>query len=313
MPPALAARICDLAGEARIDDAQTAYGGYSASASYLITFSSGRRVFAKGTHPGEMSHGAENLRGEIRAYQSLPLLHSLAPRFIGLAALDESDDNGWMLGLWQAVDAAPLPPDAAPYRQALQLLQQSGAPDSLPQAQDHPYLRQFLNDEKKWKRLRDEPQTADKFTGLFAAPAQGAQWLRENVAALCALQAQNAAAIYTQGLMHGDLRCDNFLYDGARLYVIDWANAARGPLWFDRAFLGASCMMLGHAGAAMLFDEVPDAALAALAGYFADQAYRAVPPKMPRLRHMQRAMLAAFLQQLAARGAVTPPADLLAG
>jgi sulfur relay (sulfurtransferase) complex TusBCD TusD component (DsrE family) len=50
-----------------------------------------------------------------------------------------------------------------------------------------------------------------------------------------------------------------------------------------------------------------DGMLSALAGFFADQAYRAVPPKLPRLRWMQKLMLHACLQALHRRGIVDSP------
>jgi hypothetical protein len=51
-------------------------------------------------------------------------------------------------------------------------------------------------------------------------------------------------------------------------------------------------------------------ALAAQAGYFADNAPRAVPPKLPRLRWAQKSILRAMLRWLSDEGAATPPPDI---
>ncbi len=112
--------------------------------------------------------------------------------------------------------------------------------------------------------------------------------------------------------MHGDLRPDNFLGS----YVIDWANGCRGPRSFDVLFLGAALEGLGQQSllkTIALFEEAENRSFekhdlqvmaAHLSGYFADQVYRQVPEKMPRLRWMQKIMLLSLVRYLADTGAL---------
>lgn len=326
VPQALVRDLCALADAGALTSAQTAQGGISASAAYVLTFDNGRRLFVKGSHPGDQSHGAANVRDECAAYRALGVLRDVAPAFCGLAHLDSGDDNGWWLGAWEAIDVCAAGYDAAALFSLLDQLQAEKAapPAHFPAAQAHPYLSQFLSATFKWQRLRQESTRARKLCLSFSDPQHGTQWLQAHIGQFCALQEQAAAYPWRQGLLHGDLRCDNFIYGGQedgdrRWYMIDWANAATGPLVFDRVMLAASLCADGacdahtalcHASAGGL-DEEAVLMAAMQAGYFADQLYRAAPRVMPRLRPLQKAMFAGLTEMLAAAG-IMPPAPPMA-
>jgi hypothetical protein len=164
-----------------------------------------------------------------------------------------------------------------------------------------------------------------KFTACFADEAAAASWLAAALPALLALQARAPAQSFRLGLIHGDLRCDNIIagtLHGAetRWWLVDWANAAEGPLLFDRVMLAASLLAAGGGDAAALAraarGDHPAAdchvMLAVQAGYFADQLYRAPPAALPGLRPLQKAMFWALAQLLAAENIVPPPPSFAA-
>lgn len=311
--------LCTMVGASAITDSSVAAGGVSASAAFILHFDNGRRLFVKGSHPGDQSHGAANLRGECMAYRSIDILRDVAPPFCGMVYADHGDDNGWWLGAWDAVDIHARTYDAPALFDMLDDVQRYEVPASagLAVASAHPYLSQFMTDTYKWQRLRSDATRAEKFGQCFEDADAVRVWLQSNIETLCSLQQRASAHAWRLGLMHGDLRCDNYIYGvlpgyDARWYMIDWANAADGPLAFDRVMLAASLYAQGSCTvdqALALAQGHLDAddmrlMLVMQAGYFADQIYRAPPAVMPRLRPIQKAMFAALMAMLAADGVV---------
>lgn len=324
VPAEILSKIAGICG-APVISGDIAAGGLSASAGFILALADGRRVFAKGNHPDEMAHGTANLRQEIHVYQGVPALRDVSPPYIGLVS--DGDEDGWMLGLWEVVDAGGSP-DIGAMMTTLLSFQQAPLPAGvLPEAAAHNYLKFFMGPEKKWRRLAEEPKVRGKFTALFEDPAQAEDWLQRNLPALLALQEGDLPQM-PQGLLHGDLRCDNFIFGAARAdvaatYIVDWPNACRGPRIFDVLFLASNLGGLGLYPAEKFLEEYlarslqqHDAAavngvLARMAGYFADQVYRAVPEKMPQLRWMQKCMFLAQIQLLACRGVIESPPAML--
>jgi hypothetical protein len=291
----------------RVVSGAAVFGGLSSSASFIITLDDGRRIFAKGNHPDEMSHGTETLRHEVHAYLNLPVLKDTAPAYIG--TVSDGDEDGWMLGLWACIDAVNTLPPLLQMNDHMRIWQNEPAASSvLKAARERNYINGFFTCDKKWLRLRDDMAVREKFLSLFADHDIAARWFVANIDRLCALQAAVTKVSCGNGLLHGDLRLDNFLYDGDRLWTVDWPNACYGPLIFDPVFLRMNAEGLGYDGADILiagYTAIDIAAMtASMTGYFADQAYRAVPPKLPRLRWMQKAMLLAGLSQLARAGMI---------
>lgn len=311
VPQDIRHQLEQLCGHA-IVSAETAYGGLSSSAGFILTLQDGAKLFAKGTHPDEMAHGTANLLQEIETYQNIPVLKKVSPRYIG--KVWDGDEDGWMLGVWEYIEHDPA---RASWPQMLSCIrdwqQDQAAATALPHARDHNYISLFFSAEKKWQRLRDEQKTKEKFLTLFEDAAAAENWLQRSLPALCAEQRRANEAQGKEVLLHGDLRRDNFLFARDRAYVIDWPNACRGPAEFDLSFL---CANLEALGAGRCLDLLRQAnadmgaavpVMAAMSGYFADQAYRAVPDKMPRLRWMQKAMLLSLLNTLSGLGIIESP------
>ncbi len=320
IPPAVAQQLERLV-QSKITEVSFAFGGLSVSAAFVFTLDNGRKIFAKGAHPGDTAHAAKNLQDEIAAYNTVAVLKTVAPPYVGLVSDGQAD--GWMLGVWEYVEHDPA--RAAPARviESLKAWQKSAVPHgTLPAAKDHNYISQLLSPGRKWMRISDEVPVREKFLTLFAKPEAAKVWLGRNIERLCLHQARAAELEAEGGLVHGDLRLDNFLFGSERTWVIDWPNACIGPLSFDLAFLFSNMEALGLGRAEQFFGayaaagctlpprDEQAAILCALSGYFADQAYRAEVDKMPRLRWMQRSMLLAQLRYLARLGLIESPPQM---
>lgn len=297
-----------------IVSAETAFGGFSASAGFIITFSDGRKVFAKGAHPLDTSHGAANLRQEIMAYETVLALRDVSPRYIGVVS-DGRGDDGWILGVWEHVEHDFGGARLGAIVSLLQNWPDAGdAKALLPAAAAHVFIGKFFDNSKKWQRIRANRDIRARFLSLFSDPKAGG-WLEKNISALCKLQESGVSLGKPEGIVHGDLRLDNILFTPKGPLIIDWPNICFGPRVFDMAFLYSSLEAFGvcsFADALRAYDGgIPErdyqAMLGCLSGYFAEQAYRDPPAMMPRLRWMQRSMLLAQLNQLAKSGVIESP------
>jgi Phosphotransferase enzyme family len=95
------------------------------------------------------------------------------------------------------------------------------------------------------------------------------------------------------GVIHGDLRLDNIVIDGAgAAWICDWTWPCRGPAWFDTATLlvtahasglDADALFAAHPTAADAPADALDAALAALSGHWLVRA--ADPPRSAHRTH----------------------------
>jgi hypothetical protein len=317
LPPAIQRQIEKLVG-AKVTGSVAAFGGLSVSAGFIFTFDNGQKIFAKGAHPGDTAHGTKNLGQEVMVYESLPVLSQISPPYLGIVS--DGEEDGWMLGLWRCIDHDPkLATPARVYESLKSWQRHTPAKDILPHAREHNYISQFLTPEKKWIRLRNDQLAKQKFVSMFVDAKEGLAWFDKHVPSICQYQARIDKLKGEEGLMHGDLRLDNFLFGPDRTYVVDWPNSCWGPLVFDLSFLFSNMEALGFGSAEDHFlayamaggVEIPPddyvAMMAALSGHFADQAYREVPDKMPRLRWMQKSMLLAQLKFLARLGIIESP------
>jgi serine/threonine protein kinase len=309
----------------RILHAETAWGGYSPSACFAATLDSQKRVFIKGAHPGQDTHGTRMLRQEIEAYETLPALKSLSPAYLGYVS--DGREDGWMLAVLDYIDTAPtLPWTREKITIVFELLSrlyswdEGCIPRSLPQAREKNYVEKYLRPEGGWLRIRDDRRVAGKFLTLFEDENAGKAWLSSALPGLCENQAKAPLTGGPVGIIHQDLRSDNILFDkAARVYLIDWTNVCRGPVVMDIAcflssvsaespFDGETLLDLytGISGVKISRDDLA-IALASASGHMADNAYRAVPAKLPRLRWIQKSVLWSMLQWAVVVMDIPPP------
>lgn len=132
-------------------------------------------------------------------------------------------------------------------------------------------------------------------------------WLNPgSVQRLAAIESQWAGACEPTSLVHADLRADNLLVDGDNtVWILDWANAAMGPAWFDVVALAPSIAMQAgpspwevwdryvqlqaSSGSAASDEAAVDVGVVAVAGFFTFQARQPAVPVIPMLRDFQEA------------------------
>lgn len=327
LPPEVIAEIEKITG--KIASAEIAWGGYSPSACFRAFAADGAKYFIKGSHPAQTAHGAKALRQEIAAYQSLSFLKELAPRFHGSISVGDEDD--WHLGIWDMVDgrtALPWTEDKAAavidLLLKLHAVPRSAVP-SLPHGRDSNHVSDFFLGERLWKRFarQDDSNRQQHFAELFADSAAARRWLDDCLPELLRLQNRMTQISSPEGVVHFDLRSDNILFDAAgQAVIVDWTDSCWGPVLVDLVLL-AQCIAAESAIPpqkiiALYRDKAgrrfaPEDILAAAAtvtGYFADNAWRAVPPELPRLRWVQKICLYAGLSWLASENAVPLPGIL---
>jgi len=111
--------------------------------------------------------------------------------------------------------------------------------------------------------------------------------------------------------LHRDTRSDNLRWTPGGLRLVDWPHVGVGPPEEDVAAFAQSVTTEGgplpeqvmdwYAERILVRPFVLDAAVADLAGFFADQAWRPAIPGLPRLRSFQRAQLSVTLAWTARR------------
>lgn len=322
VPAAIVADIEKCVND-RIVAAETGWGGYSPGAVFIATLASGRKIFIKGSHPARDAHGAAQVRQEVLSSTSSPAITSVTPPVIGMVSDNHENDQGWILAIFDYIDTRPaLPWDDDKRARAWDVLKKfhSGAAAGLPDARTRNYVEKFLKAQGGWLRLRDEPQTRAKFLTVFDDAEVAGAWCQSALPALCALQEKVPALAGVSGPLHQDLRSDNFLFAAnGDTFLIDWPNACYGPVALDLAQLLPAMMAEGGGHGDDLLKKYIDAtgidipvddvmiALASISGHLADNVYRAVPEKLPRLRWMQKSLLWSSLVWMADRGIIAHP------
>jgi hypothetical protein len=318
VPEGLREKLATLIGEP-IADAQIAWGGYSPSATFVLTMASGRRVFCKGTHPGQTELGHKALLSERRKYERLPELARFGPAYLG-----GIDHESWHMAVLDYVPRGrSVPPwTADTAEQALHLIADFHAATPEHAAST---LRPFTETlpakhVQSWRSLREDAVARDRFLALFESPSTAERWFERHIDRIVALEREAATIGGPQGWLHMDTRSDNLVFaaDG-RVVLVDWPVLAVGPVLFDlAAFLpslegegGPHCAdalafyerRVGH-----IFDPIDVArAVADVSGYFAARAGEPAISALPRLRWIQRLQLSPALRWLAQCAALEAP------
>lgn len=123
-------------------------------------------------------------------------------------------------------------------------------------------------------------------------------WSSRNIDRLIDLEAKTPAAISGRTLLNFDVRADNILIAGDRVYFVDWPWARIGPPFVDWLAFAPSVSMQGGPRPSELLrtaklGEVSDgdinAVIASLTGYFLACSRRPPPPGLPTVRAFQAA------------------------
>jgi aminoglycoside phosphotransferase (APT) family kinase protein len=220
--------------------------------------------------------------------------------------LDRLQVGSWIALLFEYAPGRPPrePWDAGELRAVLDLLAElpgllTPSPLPVPTADEL-----FGNAFHSWRRLY---QAGRPLTGRLP----DGEWIDRNLAALAELEAGWAQAVAGNSLVHADLRADNLLIDGDRIWLLDWPWACRAQPWFDLLGMLPSVVMQGGPPADRIAAEHPvfagvepaaiTSVLAALIGYFLRQSLQPAPPGLPTLRAFQRGQGVAGLPWLMQR------------
>lgn len=313
VPADIVSQLQSMLGQ-KIMRADIAWGGYSPSANFVVTLDSGGKVFLKGAHPQQNAHATQMLRQEIEAYKTLPGIDDFSPAYLG--CVWDGLEDGWMLAGFEYIDAVPVLPWTVEKITAvfellcrLHFCDKGRIPRSLLPAHAKNYVEKFLRPEGGWLRLERDPGVVNKALTLFEDEGAGRSWLLSVLPRFCERQCRAAETGGPLGIIHQDLRSDNILFDGrGRAYVIDWPNVCYGPVVLDvvyfistisaeSTFDAETLLHIYNRKAVTKIDrECLSIALASLSGHLIDNAYRAVPAKLPRLRHLQKTTLWSALQ-----------------
>jgi hypothetical protein len=263
-------------------------GGFSPGTADRIVTVAGTRAFLKAVSPALNETSADMARKEWGIVTAMPV-DAPVPRL-----LHGFDQDDWVVLIFEDVDGRhPRTPwvkdelDAAVT--ALRDLAHSLTPSPVtdaPRAADT--LRPGF---QGWRHLAADP------------PADLDPPARDHLGDLVDAADRAVAALTGETLVHCDIRADNMLVrpDGSILFV-DWPWASIGPAWLDRADLAVNVIVHGGDGDAVLAglgepDVVVDY-VAALTGFFLDQARMPPPPGLPTVRAFQQAQGDALLPWL---------------
>ena len=123
-------------------------------------------------------------------------------------------------------------------------------------------------------------------------------WPRRNLARLAELESRAPGEVAGDALVHCDVRADNLLIAGGRVYVLDWPWARIGAAWIDLVAMAPSVTMQGgpkpeeflaRLDLRGVTPDAIDAVVASLAGYFVVRSLEPPPQGIPTVRAFQAA------------------------
>jgi hypothetical protein len=279
-----------------------------------------RRVFFKGTNRTSNEFSQRALTREEHVYRDLSsLIGPWAPRFHAAFPVDD-----WHVLLLEDVGPRSVPPwRPQTTRRIVQAYAAFHAatlgkelPSWLPRPQDQmPRVT--------WSRVAAESANLRAIAALAGGQAPAAQeWLRAALPVLARVTDTAADIAGPYALLHGDTRSDNLRYTRGRLSLFDWPSAEVGRPELDVAAFAQSITVEGgvepeqvvawYGERLALSPDALDAAVAWIAAYCADVAWRPDIPGLPRLRQFQRQQLSVVLAWTARRLRLPEPTWLAA-
>ena len=279
----------------RVVEAKTQRGGFSPGVAARLLLADGTRAFIKAVSEEANPDSHHIYRQEARIVSALP--ESVpAPRFRWLY-----DRRGWVALCFE--DVGGRHPGEPWTRHDLDVI--------------IPALKE-MSAALTPSPIEAGETVADAFAGVLngwvSALERGVRpadpWAARNLERLALLELGAPSAVAGATLVHSDLRADNMLISGDRVFVFDWPLARIGAAWFDWLAMAPSVEMQGGPRCADFFESfdvgsVPDdsinAALASMAGYFCMHSLDPPPPGIPTVRAFQAAQGAVALRWLRER------------
>ena len=123
-------------------------------------------------------------------------------------------------------------------------------------------------------------------------------WALRNLGRLAELEARAPEAATGDTLLQFDMRADNILIAGERVYFVDWPWARKGAWWIDLLLMAPSVEMQGGPPCEEFLRRIEidnvakdavDAVICTMAGYFVVHALDPPPQGIPTVRAFQAA------------------------
>ena len=304
--------------EDKITDHKIAWGGYSPTFSSVVRTKNGHEFFIKGTHPDHTAHGYKVLMQEIHVYKTCKSLQLITPVFIG--SVHTEDEDSWHLGVWKAIKGAHLRRKLTDneidtmfnllgkfYKSA----QKEAQTLDLPQTLEANFVEGIVTGQEGWIKFKDNKDRQNNFSEMFTNKDLAEKWLVDFLPEFIKVSQAKLSKDTPHSIISFDMRVDNIVFDNKDTpYFIDWPDASVGPILYDLIYLCMNIMAESGQKAwevlsrfskqtGYVFNEEDiKVCLSQISGFYALQAYRPVPEKLPRLRWIQKAMLWAGLNWL---------------
>ena len=222
LPEAIVEGVQDLVRSRPITGLR-ALGGFSIAERWSLELEDGRRVFAKLGTTKDLGH---RLQAEYRNMLMVPqefrcqvvAWRGTHPR---LLVVEDLSDARWPPP-WK-------PGDVDRVLETMERLWSTPPPPRLPSAEQH--RKTFSG----WQKIAADP------TGFLSLGACSPEWLKTCLPKL--IEAERAAVLDGNDLIHLDLRSDNLCFTEDRMVLVDWNFAARGRRGLDLAlWLPSLCL-----------------------------------------------------------------------
>lgn len=256
-------------------------GGFSPGLAARLVTGDGRRCFVKAVSEQANPDTPHIHRREAEVVAALPAAAPV-PRLLWTY-----DQDGWVALGFEDIDGRT---PAQPWRDdelhlvvdSLRRLHELLTPSPIASETAADALATHI---KGWDELREDP------AGLDA-------WAARNLGRLVDLEAQAPAASDGATLLNFDVRADNLLISGDKVYFIDWPWARIGAAFVEWVAFAPSVSMQGGpkpeqllrmAGLGDVDGAAINAVLASLTGYLIAYSLRPPPPGIPTVRAFQAA------------------------
>jgi len=282
LPPEVRAALEERLGSPVVQ-ATTQPKGFSPGLAARLLLEDGRRVFLKAVSEAANPDTPDIHRREAGILAKIPA-SAPAPRLLWTY-----DASGWVALCLEDIDGRhPFEPWAAAdldlVMAALRAMAAALTPS--PIELEETAVRWFETTINGWQNaLRRSESRLD-------------EWCARNLERLAELEAKAPDAAAGETLLHCDVRADNLLIAGVRVYFVDWPWARTGAWWIDVAGMAPSVAMQGGLEPEELLRRLDlqgvssaavDAVVCSIAGYFVVRALEPPPPGIPTVRAFQAA------------------------
>ena len=267
---------------ARVVRAVTQPGGFSPGLAARLFTDDGRRCFVKAVSEQANPDTPHLHRREAEVVAALPFAAAV-PRLLW-----SYDEGGWVALGFEDIDGR-MP--AQPWREdelrmvidGLQRLCELLTPSPVASETAAHALATLL---KGWDELKES-----KANGLDP-------WSSKNLDRLIELEARAPLVVAGRTLLNFDVRADNILIAGDRVYFVDWPWARIGAPFVEWLGFAPSVYMQGGPKPDVLLrmarldgvaDDDINAVIASFTGYFLARSRRPPPPGIPTVRAFQAA------------------------